>query len=156
MVSLALLQLRTATLDVPSPPRIPTQCEPYTFNWSGGTPPYIFSVISPHPPPISVFSGLADTSFTWTADISASFSLSFKVEDSTGSFVQTSAVTMRRGLDDSCLDDSGGAASQSTSTSPDTTQASPTLQSPTSTPSTSSSDTTGVATSDSPLPASPS
>ncbi|KAI0634415.1 hypothetical protein C8Q77DRAFT_752908 [Trametes polyzona] len=134
IVPLALVRPRAGTagsLDVPNLPRIPTQCEPYPFTWTGGIPPYTFSVISPRAPPDSVFPNIQGTSFTWRADIPATFSVSFKVEDGAGNVAQTSAVTVRRGVDSSCLNDSAESG-QTTSTSstadspPSTTPASPT------------------------------
>ncbi|KAH9848577.1 hypothetical protein C2E23DRAFT_432269 [Lenzites betulinus] len=156
MASLALLQPRASTLDVPSLPRIPTQCEPYPFTWSGGTPPYIFSVISPHPPPLTVFSGIEETQFVWAADIPSGFEVTFQVEDSTGASAQTGPTTMRRGVDDSCLSASGDSVSQSPSTSPDATPTSTRRQPSTPRPP-SFHDTTAVTTSplNSPTPASP-
>ncbi|EIW52022.1 uncharacterized protein TRAVEDRAFT_93848, partial [Trametes versicolor FP-101664 SS1] len=139
MESLALA-LPRAGIEEPfevEPPRIPTECEPTPILWRGGTPPYTVTIISSRPPPVTVFPDVDGIDFIWTADVPATFSVSFKVEDSTGVFVQTSDVTVRRGLDESCLSSATASESQpsdsstlaSTSSPPPTAPPSPPISS---------------------------
>ncbi|EIW52021.1 uncharacterized protein TRAVEDRAFT_94485, partial [Trametes versicolor FP-101664 SS1] len=140
------------TLNVPAPQN-PTECVPYLITWSGGTPPYTLSIVSPRAPPDSVFSNLDVTSFTWAANIPASFSVAFKVVEATGSSVTTSAVTMHKGDDESCLDSSAGSASQPSDPST-SSSAPPPSPSPSPSPTSPSTTTTSTTSTDSPSPTS--
>ncbi|KAL1948133.1 hypothetical protein VTO73DRAFT_12208 [Trametes versicolor] len=143
---------RAGTLNVPAPQN-PTECVPYLITWSGGTPPYTLSIVSPRAPPDSVFPNLDVTSFTWAANIPASFSVAFKVVEATGSSVTTSAVTMHKGDDESCLDSSAGSASQPSDPST-SSSAPPPSPSPSPSPTSPSTTTTSTTSTDSPSPTS--
>ncbi|KAI0634419.1 hypothetical protein C8Q77DRAFT_753407 [Trametes polyzona] len=78
-------RLRIGTLEFLDPPRTIFQCGQYTFQWSGGAPPYTFQVHSMEPESgggthVQTFSVIQGTSFVWSAVLPAGVSVAFSIE----------------------------------------------------------------------------
>ncbi|KAI0349888.1 hypothetical protein OH77DRAFT_1414087, partial [Trametes cingulata] len=116
MVAATALLRRAGQLQVDTPVQLPVQCVPYRFTWEGGTPPFVFSVVSDTTPRTRPerFPGITENSNVWASDIPAGTAIFFKVRDSAGAHMKTNAITVQPGSSDICL---AGAPATSSSTS---------------------------------------
>ncbi|KAF8182131.1 hypothetical protein K438DRAFT_1840367 [Mycena galopus ATCC 62051] len=98
-------------------PQPPEQCTPTLITWQGGSPPYIVVVVdSANPtPPIMQWTGLTNTSITWTDTPAAGTSLLFTIVDSTGLHENSAPLVVGPGGSDSCLSTSSSSSSGSSS-----------------------------------------
>ncbi|KAI0327403.1 hypothetical protein GY45DRAFT_1373201 [Cubamyces sp. BRFM 1775] len=106
------------TLEVDTPTRPPVQCQAFEFTWRGGTPPFVFSVISAQSPQDTLehFSGIDAGSYRWTADIVAGTQIFLQIADATGAFAETGSMSIQAGSDSSCLTSTNDPQPQPTST----------------------------------------
>ncbi|KAL0061932.1 hypothetical protein AAF712_011216 [Marasmius tenuissimus] len=84
-------------------------CEPTILNWSGGTPPYFLSMQDGNNfngPAIKRFDQQSTTSFTWTVSVPAGKSVAFLLRDSAGHTSITAPVSVEKGAQDTCADQS--------------------------------------------------
>ncbi|TFK85750.1 hypothetical protein K466DRAFT_178443 [Polyporus arcularius HHB13444] len=81
-----------------------TQCVPITVSWSGGIPPFDLALVCPGiATPLQLYTGLADDSFQWSANISAGTTVSFQLEDAEGEMVVSQAALTIAPGPDFCL-----------------------------------------------------
>ncbi|KIM85025.1 hypothetical protein PILCRDRAFT_67223 [Piloderma croceum F 1598] len=86
-----------------------TECEPFEFTWTGGTPPYFLSLIPgatrfyPHilQRPIKQFPPIQGTSYTWLVDLQANTNFIASLKDDTGTQAFAALATINAGTDSS-------------------------------------------------------
>ncbi|ORX33452.1 hypothetical protein BD324DRAFT_639843 [Kockovaella imperatae] len=81
--------------------------EPILLTWSGGTAPYILSIIpggdTSSAPLETLVSDTSDTSYTWTVNLAAGTEVNIKVTDNTGVSQYSSQKDILSGGSSSCL-----------------------------------------------------
>ncbi|RSH87460.1 hypothetical protein EHS25_003370 [Saitozyma podzolica] len=101
-VALVILAAATAVmaqLQIFTPASL-VQCQPVLVSWQGGTSPYFVSIIpggQTTAAAIKNFGQTSATSLTWTVDIPAGQSITFKIVDSTGNINYGSPLTIQSG-----------------------------------------------------------
>ncbi|KAK1217267.1 hypothetical protein PQX77_020116 [Marasmius sp. AFHP31] len=114
------------TVTINTPTNLVT-CEPAILSWSGGTPPYYLSMQDGNNfngAAIKRFEQQSTTSMSWTVSVPSGKSVAFLLRDSTGQVSITAPVTVEKGAQDTCADQSLTFAPPSNGTS--TAGASPT------------------------------
>ncbi|KAJ7369007.1 hypothetical protein DFH08DRAFT_832948 [Mycena albidolilacea] len=119
VVLASIVGFAASQLTIITPPP-PVQCQPSLLSWSGGSPPYIVSVVdtaNPDPPVIQ-WTDLTNSSITWVATTPPGTSLLFTIKDVTGTSQNSAVVIEAQGGSTSCLStSSSGTVSASASTS---------------------------------------
>jgi len=125
IISTALLVVGvSAQLTVNTPVNV-ISCAPLQISFTGGTPPYIISILpgaTPDGTALATFTNVTGSPFTWTAvNYAAQPSLGITLRDGTGASAQSAAFTVQTGGSTSCLN---GTASGSNAPGAATTAAS--------------------------------
>ncbi|KAH8823010.1 hypothetical protein DL96DRAFT_1620138 [Flagelloscypha sp. PMI_526] len=97
-------------------PTSPVVCQPLLISWSGGTPPYILSIVdgnNPTGPSIMDLGSQNGQTFTWKVNIAPS-KIGLKLIDATGLTANSSPFDILTGSDTSCVGQSSGAPAAST------------------------------------------
>ncbi|EKM58311.1 uncharacterized protein PHACADRAFT_252528 [Phanerochaete carnosa HHB-10118-sp] len=96
------------------------ECVPTQITWTaGGTAPYVLVVNAndANGAVLEQFSGINQTSFTWTTDIPSGQAVGFNVRDATGTNEQSAAVTILPGTSTSCITSAGASATPTSAAS---------------------------------------
>ncbi|WWD04970.1 hypothetical protein V865_003041 [Kwoniella europaea PYCC6329] len=119
LLGAAVAQQTSGDITVNTPASL-VQCQPAAISWTGGTGPYIISVIPGGQPSAAALETINDNesgnSLTWTVDIAANTEITIKLTDSTGAIQYSSPVTIQSGSD-SCLNGSSASGSSSATAS---------------------------------------
>lgn len=89
------------TLDPITPP--PSQCEPFTFRWTGGMPPFFVSLFPQDGIGQRNLGPTNEDSFTWDTDFPAGTTLHAQVSGTDSESDESSTFVVQSGLSSTCL-----------------------------------------------------
>ncbi|RSH77529.1 uncharacterized protein EHS24_003085 [Apiotrichum porosum] len=102
------------TFSVSTPASLIT-CQPSLISWTGGTAPFILSVIPGGDVSAAALeyleSSTTSSSYTWTVNLVGGTYITFKVTDATGANVYSAPLTIQAGSSTSCMTTTGGSSS---------------------------------------------